>query len=121
MYKVELWYSDGSENTFFDNEQDTKEYMKVNRDSHMDIYFNDDLIYTVSTLLSHRFIDKLDFKSVIEKLQNKIAFTYNEWKRVNYGEFPSYLYDSNGDDIINGEDRIKNKYEEYLNGFKITL
>ena len=114
MYKIELWYNSGSDITYFDNEKEAKEYMKINRDSHMDIYFNDNLIYTVSTLLRPIYIDKLDFKTTIEKINNKEIFTFNEWIRINYGEYPSYLFKRNGDHNPFGLRRVQNEYDKYL-------
>jgi hypothetical protein len=114
MYKVELWYSDGSENTFFENEKDTKEYMKVNRDSHMDIYFHDKLIYSVPTLLSYGYIDWLDFKTMYDKLMKSETLTFDQWKELKYGK--DHEYTVNEDGVCDGtcDSCLTFKYVEYL-------
>jgi hypothetical protein len=60
MYRIGVGCNSGNYYTSIDNENDAREFIKLNRDSHMEVYYNDKLICDIHTLLPYRLIDLLD-------------------------------------------------------------
>jgi hypothetical protein len=46
--------------TLIESEKEAREFIKLNRDSHMEVYLNDKLIVEIHALLPIRLIDRLD-------------------------------------------------------------
>jgi hypothetical protein len=60
VYKIGVGHNRGYSYTLIENEQAAREFIKLNRDSHMEIYYKEKLICEIHTLLPYRLIDLLD-------------------------------------------------------------
>jgi hypothetical protein len=60
MYQIAVGHNSGYSDTFIESEKEAREFIKLNRDSHMEVYFNDKLILEIHDLLPFWLIDRLD-------------------------------------------------------------